>query len=218
MELLQHFHTRSQSFAHIFKIWLFLILSLALFRQEDLATLKRILQFRSAWRQFVVVGDTANIDFDTIPSTFSSIPLFRYFFRYRYLSLISGNKVHHTINKFVPQQLIVFKLITNNAMRTFVFDHGSTLVPPFNVDAIFQHEKRKTNFEKTKGKNHGKEPSEELHVKLNISHIWSSIENIDILRKNRYYLLNCEYRRYRYFGSGIAHHYQFVNANYKKYL
>ena len=39
MELLPHFHTRSQSLAHIFEIWLFLMLSLALFHQEDLATL-----------------------------------------------------------------------------------------------------------------------------------------------------------------------------------
>ena len=74
--------------------------------------LKTILKASKVKEQILVVGDTANIDFDTIPSTFSSIPLFRYFFRYRYLSLLSGNKIHHTIeNRFVPQQLIV--LISN---------------------------------------------------------------------------------------------------------
>ena len=85
----------------------------------------------------------------------------------------------------------------------------STLELPLvlNVDVIFQNEKRKTNVEKGKFKRKkpGKELNEELHVILNISDIRSSIENTDIfIILPRYYLMNCEYRKYRSFGGAIA--------------
>ena len=87
----------------------------------------------------------------------------------------------------------------------------STLVPTLDVAAIFQDEKRMSIVEKTKGKTTGKnlgkkgpgfevalavgkELSGELHVLLNISNIRSGIENIDISKKYRYHLLNCECR------------------------
>ena len=40
-----------------------------------------------AKRRGLVVGDTGDIDFDTIPVIFSSIPMFRYDIRYRYCKL-----------------------------------------------------------------------------------------------------------------------------------
>jgi hypothetical protein len=48
---------------------------------------------------------------------------------------------------------------------------------------------------------------EELRVTLFIKflrHV-TSIDSIDIFKKYRYCLLNCKYRKYRYFSTGIAH-------------
>ena len=74
------------------------------------------------------------------------------------------------------------------------------LCSTLDVDVIFQHEKRmsKRRKEKPLGKTLavGKELSGELHVILNISNIRSDIENMDISKKYRYHLLNCEYRQY----------------------